>query len=250
MVYKIQSLVELGEYDTAMDVIVELQGNQVVGTEAVMLHYEMVIYERQGRYIEAIDAGRKLLKANPSEQLYLKLSSLYVLNGDDENALNILLRAEEDGIATVAVFQKISINYLAVNPRQAWEYAVKAVKLSEDQPEVMLWATTIANRTGRSDKAGKYFHQLMVNRQGHQLLMAKSIDEVVELLRKAKEQTEKNIEMLCKGELPGHLFVDSYQGNQTYAEFFYALWDSANMAPMEFGAHQYEENQLSLDQKR
>lgn len=250
MVYKIQSLVELGEYDTAMDVIVELQGNQVVGTEAVMLHYEMVIYERQGRYIEAIDAGRKLLKANPSEQLYLKLSSLYVLNGDDENALNILLRAEEDGIATVAVFQKISINYLAVNPRQAWEYAVKAVKLSEDQPEVMLWATTIANRTGRSDKAGKYFHQLMVNRQGHQLLMAKSIDEVVELLRKAKEQTEKNIEMLCKGELPGHLFVDSYQGNQTYAEFFYALWDSANMAPMEFGAHQYEENQLSLDQKK
>ena len=110
-----------------------------------------------------------------------------------------------------------------MDQRKAWEYAVKAVKLSENQPEVMLWAATIANRVGRSDKAGEYFHQLMSNKQDRQLLMTKSIDEVVELLRKSKEQTEKNIEMLCKGKLPSHLFVDSYQGNQTYAEIFYAL---------------------------
>jgi len=242
--------VELGEYDTALNVIVELQENQIVGTEAVLLHYEMVICERQGEYAEAIDAGRKLLKVNPSEQLFLKLSSLYVLDGDDQNALHILLKAEENGIATVAVCQKISIGYLVVDQRKAWEYAVKAVKLSENQPEVMLWATTIANRIGRSDKAGEYFHQLMLNKQNHQLFMAKSIDEVVELLRKSKEQTEKNIEMLCKGELPSHLFVDSYQGNQTYAEFFYALWDNKNIAPMEFGAHQYEKRQLRLNRKK
>ena len=147
--YKIQSLVELGEYDTALNVIIELQENQIVGTEAVIKHYEMVLYERQGRYAEAIDAGRKLLKVNPSEQLFLKLSSLYVLDGDDQNALNILLKAEENGIVTVAVCQKISIGYLIVDQRKAWEYAVKAVKLSENQPEVMLWATTIANRIGR-----------------------------------------------------------------------------------------------------
>lgn len=249
-VYEIQSLVELVEYDTALNAIAELRDSQIAGTEAVILHYETVVYERQGRYTEAINAGRKLLKLNPSEQLFLKLSSLYVLDGDDENALNILLRAEEDGIATVEVYQKISIGYLVVDQRKAWEYAVKAVRLSGDQPEVMLWATTIANRTGRSDKAGEYIHQLMMNRQEHQLLMAKSMDEVVELLRKSREQTEKNIEMLCKGELLSHLFVDSYQGNQTYAEFFYALWENKNIAPIEFGAHQYEENQLSLDQKK
>lgn len=249
-VYKIQSLVELGEYDTAMNAIVELQENQIVGTEAVILHYEIVIHERQGRYAEAIDAGRKLLKVNPSEQLFLKLSSLFLLDGDDENALNILLRAEEYGIVTVAVCQKISISYLVMDQRKAWEYAVKAVKLSENQPEVMLWAATIANRVGRSDKAGEYFHQLMSNKQDRQLLMTKSIDEVVELLRKSKEQTEKNIEMLCKGKLPSHLFVDSYQGNQTYAEIFYALWDNKNIAPMEFGAHQYEDSQLRLDKKK
>lgn len=248
-VYKIQSLVELGEYDTAMDAIVELQENQIVGTEAIILHYEIVIYERQGRYAEAVDAGRKLLKVNPSEQLFLKLSSLYVLDGDDGNALNILLRAEEDGIVTIEICQKISIGYLVVDQRKAWEYAVKAVKLSENQPEVMLWATTIANRIGRSDKAGEYFHQLMLNKQNHQLLMAKSIDEVAELLRKSKEQTVKKIEMFCKGELPSHLFVDSYKGNQTYAEFFYALWDNKNIVPIEFGAHQYKENQLRLDRK-
>lgn len=248
-VYKIQSLVELGEYDTAMDAIVELQENQIAGTEEVILHYEIVIYERQGRYAEAVRAGKKLLKLNPSEQLFLKLSSLYVLDGDDENALNILLRAEDDEIVTIEICQKISICYLTMNQRKAWEYAVKAVKLSENQPEVMLWATTIANRIGRSDKAGEYFHQLMLNKHRHQLFMAKSIDEVAKLLRKSKEQTEKNIEMLCKGELPSHLFVDSYMGNQTYAEFFYALWDNKNVMPIEFGAHQYEEDQLRLDRK-
>ncbi len=248
-VYKIQSLVELGEYDLAMNAIVELEEGQVIGTEEVILHYKMVICERWGRYAEAIEAGRKLLKEKPSEQLLLKLCSLYVLDGDDENALNILLRAEEGGIASVACCQRISTCYLGINQRKAWEYAVKAVKLSKDQPEVMLWATNIANRTGRSDKAGEYFHRVMLDKSNPQLLMTKSIDEVVELIKASREEIEKNIEMLYKGILPSHLFVDSYHGNQTYAEFFYALWDDNKTASMEFGAHHYEKSDLRLDRK-
>ncbi len=255
-VYKMQSLVELGAYDSAIKVIAELRERQVAGTEEEILRYEIVIYERQGRYAESIEAGKKLLQRNISEQLFLKLSSLYVLDGDETNALNILLRAEENGIATVAVCQRISTCYLAIDRRKAWEYAVKAVKLSKDKPEVMLWATDIANRTGRSDKAGEYLHNIMLDNQTHQLLMPKSIDEFVEMVRVSIEETEKNIQMLHKGELPSHTFVDSYRGNQTYAEFFYRQWDNAEemqsneIVPMEFGAHYYDEDELPSDMKR
>lgn len=255
-VYKIQSLVELGEYGTALDVIAELQESRVIGTEEILLRYKMVIYERQGRYAEAIEAGRKLIKEKPCEQLFLKISSLYVLDGDEANALNMLLRAEESGIDTVAVCQRISACYLAVDQRKAWGYAAKAVRFSKDQPEVMLWAADIANRIGRSDKTGEFLHCIMSDKRNHQLLMPKSIDEVVEMVRASLEKTEKNIQMLYKGKIPSHIFVDSYHGNQTYAEFFYRQWDnvedgySTPIVPMEFGAHYYDEGELSLGRKK
>ncbi len=250
-VYMVQSLVELGEYDAAVNVLEELEENQIAGIEAAILHYKMVICERQGQYGAAIESGRKLLKEKSSEQLFLKLCSLYVLNGDDEGALHILLEAEDRGMDSVAVSQRISVCYMATDSRKAWEYAVNAVKLSENQPEVMLWATDIAHRTGRSDKAGEYLHHIMMNKSGHQLLVSKSIDEAAEMLRKYREETEKNILKLYEGSLPSHLFVDSCRGNQTYAEFFYALWENSNaVAPMEFGAHHYEEDGLPLGMKR
>lgn len=66
--------------------------------------------------------------------------------------------------------------------------------------------------------------------------MVKSLDEVLELLKESREETQRNLQMLYDGELPSHLFVDANR-NQTYAEFFYAQWNYGDMAPMEFGAH-------------
>lgn len=247
--YKIQSLIEQQEYEQALDVIEEVKGKEIVGTKIELLRNQMHVYERMGRYAEAINCGCELLKEKPTEQNILNLSSLYALNGDESAVLNTLIKAEEHDVLTTTICQRICSCYLTKDSKKAWEYAQKAVELSGDQPEIMLWASNIAHRVGRSDAGGTYLHRVMVEYPNQQLLMVKSLDEVLELLRESREETQRNIQMLYDGELPSHIFVDANR-NQTYAEFFYAQWNDGTMAPMEFGAHYYQDQQINLDMRR
>lgn len=246
-IYRIQCLVELQEYDMALCDIEELESRHICGTERELLHDRMIVCERMGNFDDAITAGKKLLQKKPTEQIILKLASLHALNGNETAVLNTLLKAEDDNLLTVAICQRISTCYLTIDQRKAWEYAEKAVKLSDNQPEVMLWAANIANNVGKSDKAGEYYHHIMVKNPDHQLLVVKSVDEVLEMLRASREEAKKRIQMLFDGELVSHLFVDATKGNQTFAEFFYAQWNEGELIPMEFGAHYYRDDQLDVN---
>ena len=247
--YKIQSLIEQQEYEQALDVIEDVKGKEITGTKIELLRNQVHVYERMGRYAEAINSGCELLKEKPTEQNILNLSSLYALNGDESAVLSTLIKAEEHGVLTTSICQRICSCYLTKDSRKAWEYAKKAVELSGEQPEIMLWASNIAHRVGRSDDGGTYLHRVMVEYPNQQLLMVKSLDEVLELLRESREETQRNLQMLYDGELASHIFVDASR-NQTYAEFFYAQWNDGNMAPMEFGAHYYQDDQINLDMRK
>lgn len=245
--YKIQSLMEQCEYETALTIVEDLKKQHISGTEFELLRNEMRIYERLGKYAQAIDVGNKLLKSKPTEQNVLNLASLYALNGDEMESLNILLKAEDYNISTVTIYQRISMCYLTKDDRKAWEYAKKAVDLSDEQPEIMLWAMGIASRIGKSNLAGEYYHRVMMTNQSHQLLTPKSLDEALEIIRKFQDEAERNLQKYYDGELPSHLLVDASRGDQTYAEFFYSQWNVGDMAPCEFGAHYYEEEKLDLN---
>lgn len=247
--YKIQSLIEQQEYEQALDVIEDVRGKEITGTKIELLRNQMHVYERMGRYAEAINCGCELLKEKPTEQNILNLASLYALNGDESAVLSTLIKAEEYDVLTTSICQRICSCYLIQDSKKAWKYAKKAVELSGEQPEIMLWASTIAHRVGRSDDGGTYLHRVMVEYPNQQLLMVKSLDEVLELLRESREETQRNLQMLYDGELASHIFVDASR-NQTYAEFFYAQWNDGNMVPMEFGAHYYQDDQIKLDTKK
>lgn len=247
--YKIQSLIEQQEYEQALDAIVDVKKKEIAGTENELLRNQMYVYERMGRYAEAINSGCELLKKKPTEQNILNLASLYALNGDESAALSTLIKAEEHDVLTTDICQRISSCYLTRDHRKAWEYAKKAVKLSGDKPEIMLWASNIAHCVGRSDEGGAYLHRVMVEYPNQQLLMIKNLDEVLELLRESREEAQRNLQMLYDGELPSHIFVDA-NPNQTYAEFFYAQWNYGDIVPMEFGAHYYHDDQIDLSMKK
>lgn len=246
-IYKIQCLVELQKYDDALSEIEELENKKLPGIEIELWQNQMLVYEKLGKYTEAIEVGCKILQRKQTEQIILKLASIHALNGDESAVLNTLLKAEENNLLTVAICQRISTCYLTVDQRKAWEYARKAVKLSENQPEIKLWATNIANRVGRSDKVGEYFHQIMIENPNHQLLTVKNIDEVLEMIRVSNEEAEKRLQMLYAGDIPSHLFVDASHGTRTYAEYFYAQWDEGDMVPMEFGAHYYHDIVMNME---
>lgn len=247
--YKIQSLIEQQEYEQALSVIADVEEKGISGTENELLRNQMYIHERMGNYLEAIDSGCELLKKKPTAQNILNLASLYALNGEESAALNTLLKAEEHDLLTTSICQRISSCYLTRDDRKAWEYAKKAVRLSGEQPEIMLWASNIAHRVGRSDEGGAYLHRVMVEHPNHQMVVLKSVDEALELFRESREEAQKNLQMLYDGELPSHLFVDASR-NQTYAEFFYAQWNYGDMAPMEFGAHYYHDSQIDLSMRK
>lgn len=247
--YKIHSLIEQQEYDQALSVITEVKEKEITGTENELLRNQMHVYERMGRYAEAIDSGCELLKKKPTAQNILNLSSLYALNGDDSAALSTLIKAEEYDVLTISICQRISSCYLTKDDRKAWEYAKKAVRLSGEQPEIMLWASNIAHRVGRSEEGGAFLHRVMVEYPNQQLLMVKTLDEVLEILRESREEVQRNLQMLYDGELPSHTFVDANR-NQTYAEFFYAQWNYGDVAPMEFGAHYYQDDQIDLGMRK
>ena len=124
-IYKIQCLIELQEYDMALCNIDDLESLCIYGTEEKLLEYRMVAYERMGNYDEAIAAGSKLLRINPTEQINLKLADLYSLNGNDTLVLATLLKAEEDDIKSTAIYQRISVCYLTIDSYKALEYAEK-----------------------------------------------------------------------------------------------------------------------------
>ena len=247
--YKIQSLIGQQEYEQALSVIAVVKEEGITGTEYELLRNQMYVYERMGRYPEAIDCGCKLLKKKPTAQNILSLASLYALNGDESGTLSVLLKAEEHDVLNVSICQRISNCYLTIDDRKAWEYAKKAVKLSGEQPEIMLWASNIAHRVGRSDEGGEYLHRVMIEYPNHQLVMLKSVDEVLELFRELREEAQKNLQMLYDGERPSHLYVDANR-NQTYAEFFYAQWNYGDLVPMEFGAHYYRDVQIDLSMRK
>lgn len=248
--YKIQSLIEQQEYKQALVEIIDVKEKGISGTENELLRNQMYVYERMGNYAEAIESGCELLKRKTTEQNILNLASLYALNGDESATLSTLLKAEEHDVLTTDICQRISSCYLTKNDRKAWEYAKRAVKLSGDKPEIMLWASNIAHCVGRSDEGGTYLHRVMVEcPNSQQLLMIKNLDEVLELLRESREEAQRNLQMLYDGELPSHIFVDA-NPNQTYAEFFYAQWNYGDIAPMEFGAHYYHDSQIDLSMKK
>lgn len=249
-IYKIQSLVELTQYDEALRIIEELEKRNINGIETELLQNKIQIYERLGQYSEAIEVGNDMLKIDPTEKVFLRLAVLYAINGDETGALNILLKAEEMDLLTVTICQRISVLYLTIDQHKAWRYADKAIKISGEQPEIMLWATNIANRVGKEEKSSELLHRVMADNPNHQLLTVKSMDEVLEIIKESNRNAEKRLQMLHDGIIPSHLFIDESSANQTYAEFFYSQWDANEIIPMEFGAHYYNDNKIDLDMNK
>lgn len=235
--YKIQGLIGQEDYEEALVVIERLNKKGIVGFEKELLMNQMRAYECLGKYTEAIKAGEILLQKIPSEQLILNLASLYILDGDEDSVLRILLVSEKFNLLTVNICQRISNCYLTRDNQKAWEYAQKAMQLSKNQPEIMLWAASIGNRVGKSTLAGELYHKVMISYPNYESAKSVGIDELLEIIRESHEEFGKRYAMLYKGELPSHLFIDATKGNLTYVEYFYQQWESNNMIPMEFGAH-------------
>lgn len=242
MLYQIQGLVELQEDEKALKVADALEAKKIWGTEAEISWDKMHIYRRMGEYDKAIAAGEKVWLERPSEHIALKLSELYALNGQESKALHILLAAEQQGLSNVTIYQKISVLYLDADKANAWEYAQKAVEASGRQPGILLWALEIANRTGRSDYTGQYLQEV-ISHKGQHLLETKSIEEMLEIIAQNRQETEQHTQALYEGKMFSHLFVDV--SKSTYAEYFLGQWNAGNMVPLEFGGHNYREEQMT-----
>lgn len=244
--YRLAALIELEKYEEALrlEEALELQQGEEAFEE---LNYrKMLLFERMGKYTEAAEAGMRLLYRKPTEQLTRKVSGLYILDGDDTKALSVLLQAEGKEYFSVEICKLISGCYLSIDEGKAWRYAKRAVELSGDQPEVMLWAANIGFRTDRSDQASLYIQRVATEYPNHQLKTVKSLDEVLEIIQESREYRDKNLQLLQDGEINSHIFVDTYNGNMTYAEYFYLQWEGKDMFPLESGVHYYTEEALKM----
>lgn len=241
MLYQIQALLELQENQKALEIADELEDKKIWGTELEVSWDKMYIYQQMGEYDKAIAAGERVLAGKATEDIILKLSNLCALNGEEGKALQILLSSELRGVLTVPICQWISVYYLNNDNIQAWKYAEKAIELSNRQPGILLWAIDIANRTGNSDFTGQYLQEVMSGEKAN-LVQAKSVEEVLELLMERKKEAEEHVQSLYSGELISHLFVDVSKRN--YGEYFLGQWNSGPFVPLEFGAHYYGQEQM------
>lgn len=241
MLYQIQALLELQENQKALEIADELEDKKIWGTELEVSWDKMYIYQQMGEYDKAIAAGERVLACKATEDIILKLSNLCALNGEEGKALQILLSSELRGVLTVPICQRISVYYLNNDNIQAWKYAEKAIELSNRQPGILLWAIDIANRTGNSDFTGQYLQEVMSGEEAN-LVQAKSVEEVLELLMERKKEAEEHVQSLYGGELISHLFVDASKRN--YGEYFLGQWNSGPFVPLEFGAHYYGQEQM------
>lgn len=248
-IYHIRALIQLEKYSDALGEIEELKNQKVPHTYLELVYDRMIILDRMGQYDKAIKAGETLVKEYPTERILIQLSALYVRNGEPDRALSVLLEAEQNGNVTTDICQRISVLYLVNDLSKAWKYAQKAVKLSGNDPQVMLWATDIANRSGHSEQAGEYYHELFAKDSDVKAYQVKTLDEALKIMHQARAHAEEMVQQYEAGQLPAHLYVDSFRGNLTYGEFFYKQWNAQNMAPLEFGAHYYQDEELKLNGK-
>lgn len=244
--YQVQALIGKGSYEEALNKIEELDKQQIPNMGLKLLENRLKIYDELGDYPSALQAGNEMLKYGCTESLILKLSSLYILNGDEENALKILLKAEEEGMHSVELYQRISLSYLTKDKQKTWMYAEKTVRYSNNKPEVILWAVDIASRIGESEQLGLYLHELMVNYPDYNMKYTKSLDEILDFIKEANQRAVEQQQMLLEGKISSHMFVDVKQDNFTYAEYFYKQWNSEIMFPMEYGAHHCGNEELQV----
>lgn len=247
--YHIRALIQMEKYEQALGEIEELQGREMPHTYKELLHNRMIVMDRLGRYEDAIDSGEELIKEDAAGKILVELSAIYIRNGEPERALAVLLRADQEDQLTVEICQQISMIYLTNKQDKAWKYAQKAVRISKDDPNIIVWAINIANRSGHSEKAAEYYHKLFMEYPDTQLIQVKTLEETVELLKQSRTHAQEMAKQYENGQLPAHLYVDSFKGNLTYGEFFYRQWNEQNMAPLEFGAHYYQDRYLKLDGK-
>lgn len=248
--YHIQALIELEEYEEAENEIEEVKKDSYINVTKELMYFSMLVYERKGDYDKAIDAGESICRIKASASLRVRLSRLYASSGDEEMSINSLLKVEEEGNLTVEVCQHLALLYLVHDRKRAWHYAKKAVDLSEEQPEVMLWATEIANRVGKSDRAAFYYHTIFSKHPNHQMMQMKSIDEIIELLDISRQEEVENIQKLQEGKISAYMYLDQKRNGLTYAEWFYNQLDAKTFIPLIYGAHFFEEEILTKELKQ
>ena len=66
---------------------------------------------------------------------------------------------------------------------------------------------------------------------------------MLEIIAQNRQETEQHTQALYEGKMFSHLFVDV--SKSTYAEYFLGQWNAGNMVPLEFGGHNYREEQMT-----
>lgn len=188
-----------------------------------VLFYEVQALKLLGKYDEAIEKGNLLWKKETNYKIIILLSECYYLNLQEEKARFVLLKGIEDEIQNVQVYQLYAEYNKEVDKFVAEKYVNESVKLSNDDPDVKMWAMNFLYSIGKSDKANELLLDLKSFGEIESFREV-SFKEAKELLEKANIESKERYEKYEKCLVPYHVYFDLSK-NASYTLFSHQLWN-------------------------
>lgn len=214
-----------------------------------VLYLEAQALKILGRFREAIEKSDELWERSPNQRTLFLLAECYFLVGEEQNAISTLKAGLKNGIKGVPVYQVLAEHERRFDVHEAAKHARRACIVSNDAPEVMLWAMNFLFQIGESEKANELLVKLRAVNQAD-FFRQVTFREAKEWMDKVEEENKQNFDSYKKCQFPYHVLIDSL-GSASYTLYCHRLWNFNQKQVVKkqplfaaFGGHRVEKDIL------
>lgn len=171
---------------------------------------------------EAILIAKDIWEKKKNERIVLLRARLSISIGDNSGAVGILREGISLGYANVEIYMMLAELIKTSHPQEAFDFSQKAVELSRNSEQVLLWSIIIGFDTGNDYEASKLLIQFQEKFPSSELLHRYSSTELVPMITEWNNKSEKIWKYYADGQIPLHLVIENQ--NKVMGFEFYCKW--------------------------
>jgi len=221
---QIEALLMKSKYDKCLRIIRKAEDAGDVTVE--LKQHKINALLGLAKTADARAIAQKLGDAGANPRLAVLEARTFISEGQPQLAIDVLRSYADRGLYDIEVYGLLTELLKGSQPNQAFQYAELIYRHAPEDEQVLRLAGNIALMTGhdKSECVAKYILLLQKNNGKNGSAWTITIDEAVEMLRKANEQQTRLENGYKNREIPIHLFATPEQN--ALGGIIYSILDS------------------------